>query len=563
MPFRPLALAGLGLLLSSCAHLDRTSSAVNAIQAPALQAHMAFLADDRLAGRMTGTPGYDLAAAYVQSQFQAIGLEPGMGQSFLQQVPLLSGQLDIRASSLQIEGLRGRKALRFREDFVLDAKLSAEKELIHAPLVFVGHGIVAPSLGHDDFAGVDVRGKIVVLFPRAPKTFPADERAFYSSGRLKAYTAAERGAVGVITVRNQYSRSRYAWEDVAKNAGVEPTMRWTDAEGQPKDYEARIRGSAVLSDTLAEQVFAAGPHPLSQLLAAEEAGETLPRFALPLRARLQTRTRISRLESPNVVARLPGTDPALAGEHVVLVAHLDHLGHGEAVDGDPIYNGAYDNAMGVGLMLETARALKAMGTRRSVLFAAVTAEERGLLGSHYLAQKPPPKVEKMVAALTLDMPLLLFPMQEVIGFGAEHSNLGSYVRQAAQAEGMALAADPMPNEVLFIRSDHYSFVREGVPGLFFFPGFASADPAIDGSQLVFGHLAEHYHKPSDDLRRPVHWPSAERFARVNTRLAKAIADGQEAPHWAANNFFAAQFAGQQPSSEDESSIRAPVHRLTY
>lgn len=319
-------------------------------------------------------------------------------------------------------------------------------------------------------------------------------------------------------------------------------MRWADADGKPADYDSRIEGVAVLSDKLAPKIFEKSGHRFDDLLKAENAGDPLPTFTIPVEAELRTRTAISALSSPNVVGRLPGTDLELAEQAVVLLAHLDHLGVGAAVEGDAVYNGAYDNAMGVGLIIETARALQKIGTRRSVIFAAVTAEERGLLGSHYLATHPPVPQKNMTVALTLDMPLLLFPMKEVIGFGREHSNIGGFVDAAAAAEGVDLADDPMPDEVLFVRSDHYSFVREGIPGLFFFPGFRSSDPELDGSKLVYAHLATHYHKPSDDMMRPVHWPSAERFARINTRLAKLMADSDVGAQWNAGNFFAEKFA---------------------
>lgn len=538
---RRALLAAAAVLLGGCA-TRAPEAALQAISPLALQAHMAYLADDRFQGRMTGTAEYELAARYVASQFRAIGLEAGMGQSFLQPVPLISGTLDIPRSALVLHGVPGGRTLRFREDYVVYANLADAHQHVRAPLVFAGHGVVAEDLGHDDYAGLDVRGKIVVLFPRAPATFPADERAFYSSSLRKAQDAAARGAVGVISIRNQYSRERYPWEKQARNAGTQPTMRWQQADGTAAAMASGIQGKALLADTTAEALFAQGPHPLADLLAREAAGDALPGFTLPVEAEIVTHTRLRRLQSSNVLGRLPGTDPERAGEHVVLVAHLDHLGVGAAVAGDAIYNGAYDNAMGVGLMIETARALKARGTRRSVLFAAVTAEERGLLGSHYLARHPPASVTAMSAAITLDMPLLLFPMQEVIGFGGEHSSLQAFVERAAAAENVALAPDPLPNEVLFVRSDHYSFVREGVPGLFFFPGFHSADDAVDGQALVMAHLAEHYHKPSDDLLRPVHWPSAVRFARINVRLAELIANSPEPPAWKPDNVFARHFA---------------------
>ena len=261
-----------------------------------------------------------------------------------------------------------------------------------------------------------------------------------------------------------------------------------------------------------------------------------------MRVSTSKRSQIDRISSPNVIGMLPGSDPALADQWVVYTAHLDHIGIGTEVDGDEIYNGAYDNAMGVALMIETARALVAAQPRRSVMFVAVGGEERGLLGSDYFAQQPPVPVEQMVANVNLDMPLFLYPLAEVIAFGSEHSSLEQVVRSAAAAEGLELAADPLPEEVLFIRSDQYSLVKQGVPAIFLVSGFKSSDPEIAGGELFGEFLNTHYHKPSDDLSRPVHWPSALKFARTNVQIGLQAANADQAPRWNEGNFFGERFA---------------------
>jgi Zn-dependent M28 family amino/carboxypeptidase len=238
-----------------------------------------------------------------------------------------------------------------------------------------------------------------------------------------------------------------------------------------------------------------------------------------------------------------GADPELADEYVVYSAHLDHIGVGTPVEGDDIYNGFYDNAMGTALLIETARAFKAMPEppRRSIIFIAVTGEERGLLGSDYFATYPTVPVDSMIANVNLDMPLLLYPLADVIAFGAEHSNMDEPIARAAEAEGLVLTPDPMPEEVLFIRSDQYSFVRKGIPSVFLVPGFTSSDPEIRGEELFRGHLATHYHRPSDDLTRPVDWPSALAFARTNVRIGLEIAEDDEPPAWNEGDFFGDRF----------------------
>ena len=212
-------------------------------------------------------------------------------------------------------------------------------------------------------------------------------------------------------------------------------------------------------------------------------------------------------------------------------AHLDHVGTGVPIDGDTIYNGMYDNAMGTSQLIETARAFAAMPQRpkRSIIFIALTGEERGLVGSDYYAHYPTVPGDAIVANVNLDMPLFLYPLADIIAFGAEHSSLEGVIGKAIAAEGFALTPDPMPEEVIFIRSDQYSFVKQGVPSVFLVPGFTSSDSDIDGEQLWRGFLQTYYHQPSDDLTRPVDWPSAERFARANVRIGYAIANDNAPP----------------------------------
>ena len=270
--------------------------------------------------------------------------------------------------------------------------------------------------------------------------------------------------------------------------------------------------------------------------------------ALGIEVTISQRSDHKQITSPNVIGLLRGSDPALAGEYVVFSAHLDHLGIGAKVDGDGIYNGFYDNAMGVSLLLEAARAFVAMPERprRSILFIAVTGEERGLLGSDYFAHFPTVPAKSMIANVNLDMPLLLFPITDIVAFGAEHSSLKGQVKSAIAAEGFTLSPDPLPEEVRFIRSDQYSFVRQGVPAVFLVPGFQSTDPDIDGAAVGKDHRQNHYHQPSDDSTRPVDWDTALRFARANVRVGLTIASDDDRPTWNEGDFFGARFARSDP-----------------
>jgi Zn-dependent M28 family amino/carboxypeptidase len=256
-------------------------------------------------------------------------------------------------------------------------------------------------------------------------------------------------------------------------------------------------------------------------------------------------SQMKRITSPNVLAVLPGSDPELADEYVLLMAHLDHVGTDPTREGDKIYNGAMDNATGIATMLEVARAMATAPDRpkRSILFAAVTAEEDGLLGSQYLARNIPVG-GKVVGVVNLDMPVLLYDFTDVIAFGSDHSTLGPIVARAAGRMNVALSPDPLPQEGLFTRSDHYRFVQEGVPSVFLMTGFAGP-----GREAFGGFLANHYHKPSDDLALPIDWNAGAKFARINYLIAREIADSPERPRWYADSFFGQTVAAKQDKAQ--------------
>jgi Zn-dependent M28 family amino/carboxypeptidase len=276
---------------------------------------------------------------------------------------------------------------------------------------------------------------------------------------------------------------------------------------------------------------------------AAGAGQKPKGFALGRNVKLELQSASRKVSSPNVVAVLPGSDPALANEYVVLMAHLDHIGISDKATGDKINNGALDNATGTATMLEVARAMAMSPNkpRRSILFAAVTAEEKGLLGSEYLAKNPVVGKGKIVGVVNLDMPVLLYDFTDVIAFGAEHSTLGPIVRKAAGAMNVALSADPLPQEGLFTRSDHYRFVREGIPSVFLMTGFAG-----EGEKQFKNFLATNYHDPKDDLKQPINWQAGAKFSRLNYLIAREIADGAQAPAWYSDSFFGQTFAKGQP-----------------
>ncbi len=557
---RSSSLIFLALVLSACskeAAEDTTVQSVPVDSEPALsaleqglalinrdgiEAHLRYLADDALMGRMTGTPEYDEAADYVAGQFEDIGLEPGGDDGWYQQVPMLARRIDVDSATFVFHQDEVEKAQRWKEDFVMGGDTARPETNITAEVVFVGFGIHAPDMNYSDYDGIDVVGKIVAAFGGAPDSFPHNERAFYSSGLTKAEEAVARGAIGIVRLRSRTDQRRYTWKRISENAGMRPGMSWVNLSGEAANYFPELQGGAVLNVPPAHELFSRAPISFEQALDAADAGTPLS-TPLGTEITLSRKTDHESITSPNVIGILRGSDPLLAAEYVVFTAHLDHVGTGVPVNGDTIYNGMYDNAMGTSLLIEAARAFAAMPEppRRSILFIALTGEERGLVGSDYFAHYPTVPSDALVANVNLDMPLLLYPLADVIAFGSEHSSLEQVIGEVVVAEDFELSPDPVPEEVLFIRSDQYSFVKKGVPSVFLVPGFTSTDPEIDGSVLFNQHLQKHYHQPSDDLNRPIDWDSALRFARATVRIGSAVAEKDERPTWNEGDFFGDKF----------------------
>ena len=516
---------------------------LSVINQAGIEEHLRFLADDARQGRMTGNPEYDESAAYIARQFEEIGLEAGGEDgSWFQAVPMLSRRIDVESATVVFHQDGEQKAQRWKEDFVMGGDVVRPETNVTAEVVFAGFGIHAPDMNYSDYDGIDVDGKIVAIFGGAPATFPHNERAYYSSGLTKAEEAVRRGAIGTLALRSRVDQARYSWKRVSENAGVRPGMSWINLSGQAENYFPELQGGALINVPPAEQLFSRSAISFEDALDAADAGRPLS-TPLGVEVTLARKTDHESITSPNVIGILRGSDPELTDEYVVYTAHLDHVGTGVPIDGDTIYNGMYDNAMGSSLLVETARAFAAMPEppRRSIIFIALTGEERGLVGSDYYAHYPTVPGESIVANVNLDMPLFLYPLADIIAFGSEHSSLEGVIADAVAEEGFVLTPDPMPEEVIFIRSDQYSFVKQGVPSVFLVPGHTSSDPGIDGEGLWRGFLKTYYHQPSDDLSRTIDWPSAVRFARANVRIGYAVAEDDDRPTWNPGDFFGEKF----------------------
>lgn len=545
----PLHWLPVVLALAACSGESSTPSgteaALDLLRDDRLSAHLEFLAADRLAGRRAGEPGFDAAAAYVAGQFAGLGMVPGGSDGWYQPVPLTRRRLDTDSTRFVLHRAGENIELAYRDDYSMGSGDKVREETsVRGEVVFVGYGVHAPELGYTDYDGIDVDGKLIAYFTGGPSSLPGPERAYYSSTEVRYAEAVRRGAIGAIALRSRLAEKDYPWDRVRRTTGQQPGMAWVDPDtGRAADFFTEIRAYATLSPAAAERLFASAPLSFSEALDAADAARPAS-TPLGVEASLSLRTDHDRLESPNVIGIVPGSDPRLSGEYVVFTAHLDHSGIGEPLgdSDDRIYNGAYDNAIGVALMLETARAISASPPRRSVMFIALTGEEDGLIGSDYFVHFPTVPIESVVANVNLDMPLFLFPVADLIDFGAAHSTLKEPMTAAARAEGFRLVPDPRPEENVFRRSDQYSFVKRGIPASYLDTGFRSSDPATDGEAVVRDHMTNHYHMPSDDLTRPVDWDSARRFARANARVGLLVANADRRPAWNEGDFFGERFA---------------------
>jgi Zn-dependent M28 family amino/carboxypeptidase len=547
-----IAIASLTLMLACSPKLNETSegsasgssldAALATISRDNIQSILNYLADDERQGRLTGTKGYDESARYVAEQFNAIGLEKGGTDGWYQHVPFITRMIETENSGVTLHKSSGDVDLKWKKDVIIIAdKLRADNR-IRAEVVFVGFGVHAPGLGYSDYNEIDVSGKIVAIFKGAPATFPPTERAHFSHNRTKTEEMIRRGAIGQLVLLNRLEEKRSSWEKRTRNIGTQPGMSWIDVSGDVADFHPEHQGLALLNRHAAEQLFEDSPLTFDEALDAAGDARQLS-MALGVEVTMHRKARHERISSANVVGILRGSDQELSNEYVVYTSHLDHLGTGTPIDGDEIYNGMYDNALGVAMLVETARALAALSKppRRSIIFVALTGEEEGLLGSDYFVHYPTVPLRSIIANVNIDMPMVMFPMNTATGYGAEHSSLEDVIAAAIEVEGFTLAPDPYPEEVIFVRSDQYSFVRQGIPSVYLAEGISSSAPDVDGRATIDAFIDDHYHEPSDDLSRHIEWDTALRFARASARIGYRIAMDERRPDWNDGDFFGEKF----------------------
>src|SRR5271165_1991904 len=491
--------------------------------------HIEYLASDELEGRNVGSPGFEKAARYVASEFERTGLAPAGSAGYFQPVKFTQVSLDESKSSLCI--VRSQTAQPVTLGSEANLGFSAESAAsLEAPLVFAGYGLSILEAGYDDFKNLPIKGAVVVFLTGGPSAISGNLRSHYSSAEERWKPLHRAGAVGWISIPNPASMD-IPWSRQAANRTM-PHMSLTD----PSLANAPgLRFSAVWNPDKTGVLFDGTGHPFAEILKAAAAKQPLPHFALDRKVAAKVATSQSSVDSKNIAGVRPGTDPAIKNEYVVISAHLDHLGVGEPVNGDRIFNGAMDDASGVASLIEIARGFEEnkIQAKRSILFLAVTGEEKGLQGSRYFARRPTVK-GRIVADINMDMFLPLFPLKYLEVQGLAESSLGDDVRAVAEAAGVQVQADKEPDRNRFIRSDQYSFIKHGVPSVAFKFGFIPGQPE---EKIYRDWYTTRYHAVGDDLSQPVDKAAAAQFDAILGALALRVANASEAPSWKTGSFF--------------------------
>jgi len=523
-------------------------SAAASIDAEKIRAHVRFLSLDLLEGRGPGTRGAEIAAEYIATQFALAGVEPaGDNGTYFQSVPLYAVHTDEEKTSFELAPSTGTPlGLRYGSQIVAKDQTGQPGADIDAPIVFVGYGIHAPEYNWDDYAGVDVKGKVALVIVNEPpsndeKFFKGEALTYYGRWTYKYEEASRRGAVGVLII-HRTDLASYGWQVVRNSQAIEKSYLEGDATNT-------LRAAAWIQHDVAQSIFTqAGLGNLDEAIAtAGKRGFRAKELNVRLKGHIESRVR--HYVSANVIGRVPGSDPASLHGAVLYTAHYDHLGIDPNGNGDRIYNGAADNGTGCGILLELARAFAQSSVRppQNIYFASVTGEEQGLLGSQYLGLHLPIPAGRMALDLNYDMLLPIGMPRSVNLSGAERLNFWPTVQSVAKSFDLVLMPDPDPHAGHYFRSDHFSLARAGVPAFSIDEGrqFEGHDEAWGRAQFD-DYVAHHYHQPSDEYRPDWDFRGIARLARFGFVLGWLASEQPQPVEWLPGDEFETQRkAGEQ------------------
>ena len=527
--------------------LAAQAARVPGITAAEIDGHLRFLSSDLLEGRAPATRGGRLAAEYIASQLRGFGLRPGLDTSYFQTVPIDVVTAD-RATLRVTASDKATATLRHPEDVVVWAGSATTNSVAKGELVFVGYGSAAPEYRWDDFKGVDVKGKILLVLvndPPAPASEPnlfgGKAMTYYGRWTYKFEEAERRGAVGALIVHTT-ADAGYPWQTVVGSWAAGQRMLPRPADQPPP---LGVRGW--ITDSVATALLRQAGLELAQLRTAATSRDFRP-VATGITLDMAFTNTVNHLRSENVIGVIRGSDPALRDQYVAFSAHWDHFGIGPAVNGDSIYNGAMDNASGTADLLAIARVAAQMpAPRRSLLFVFVTAEESGLLGSKFYAENPTVPAERIIANLNVDGGNILGRSRDLRVLGDTKSSLGPALRDFVRPRGMRISPDEHPERGYFYRSDHFSFAKAGIPSVSIAAGNDYVGrPREWGAQQQEDYTAKRYHQPSDEYRPDFDLSGAAQLSEIVLGFGRLLANVQRVPTWNADAEFR---AARKPISE--------------
>lgn len=520
---------------------QEVAAAIKLASADQIKADITYLADDKLLGRKPGMPGYKMAVDYVVEELKKNGVKPaGDKGTWLQTILLRTATIEPNVMASMYSGST-MEDIATDDGISLNPNPAAANSWVNAGMIFVGYGITAPSKNHDDYKGLNVKGKIVLFVRGAPADFSPSEAAASQNMATIQQNAINHGAIGVLmcTVVERVANPN---RPAAARTFARPSTALLTPKGElvvsANFVSAKLKIAGTLAFATVNKIMEAEGKTLPTIVENLKKGETQS-FASKFKLKAAYSTKHSDLITYNVVGKIEGSDAKLKKEFVVHSAHLDHVGVGRAIEGDSIYNGAHDNASGVASLLQITKIYTGLQNKpkRSVLVLFVTGEEMGLLGSAYFAAHPTVPISQLVANVNTDMPGMIAPLLSVAALGAEHSSLMNPVNEASAFMGLTVEPDPEPKENRFVRSDQYSFIKEGIPALHIKYGNKTPDGKNNLSEFVAIWRAKYYHKPQDDINGIFDFNAGKKYAQLNFLIGYLIANDAVRPTWNPGDIF--------------------------